>query len=144
MKVVKANARSLSLIRYFNSEPSQAFVDEFGRRLRLVDTSDMNPDALPPDACPAEVEFLNLWMQLRSYVAISPKRVTTVSLEEEKVLACLALRLRDKDIATALGLSTAAVKSRMQLLFRKFGVHSRTRLIHELTRTGVEVPGVAQ
>lgn len=53
-----------------------------------------------------------------------------------KLVLCICLGMSNEEIALELGVSLQTVKSRLYRLFRKFGVQTRTGLIHALQKDG--------
>jgi DNA-binding NarL/FixJ family response regulator len=124
-------ARLVDLIRVLNVQPAHGFIQELHERIRLLQLSPLQL-AGRASVQPDQGEFTRLWMELRSFVRTKTKRQYHLSSSEEKVLACLLLNLRDKEIAAAIGLRTSTVKTHIHHLFRKFATHSRQDLLGEL------------
>jgi len=124
---VGARQKMKDSIRSLSSPPGYCFIDEFRHRLSLIKTSlwTAGRRSLSQDS---QHEFSDLWIRLRTAVANKARLTSSISCREEEVLACLLLNLRDKDIATALSLSTATIKSHVHGLLAKFGARSRKEL----------------
>jgi DNA-binding NarL/FixJ family response regulator len=56
---------------------------------------------------------------------------------ETEVLDCLARGYSDKEVADALGLSVATVRSYLKTIYSKLHVHSRLQAVHKVTRADV-------
>jgi DNA-binding CsgD family transcriptional regulator len=59
----------------------------------------------------------------------APRIETTLSRQQQRVLAGICEGLRNKDIAAQLGISEGAVKATVQQLFRRFSVRRRVQLV---------------
>jgi DNA-binding NarL/FixJ family response regulator len=77
--------------------------------------------ALTKQVVPFLVQLVNRVRQVSPGSRLTPR--------EEEVLACIFQGLRDKEIASRLGIGTATVHSHMHQIFEKLGVHSRGEII---------------
>ena len=64
----------------------------------------------------------------------SAKADEALSKRESEVLACVARGYSDKEVAEALGLTPATVRSYLKSIYGKLHVHSRTQAILKTTR----------
>lgn len=82
-----------------------------------------------------------VWLpaSLQTYMAAQLRNpsATTLSSREEDVVRCVALGLRNAEIAKELAISEETVKTHLNRIFRKLGVRDRMELALYATRLGL-------
>ncbi len=72
-----------------------------------------------------------------------PVAIDSLTNRQGDVLELLAKRLRDKEIAEALGVSSATVNQHLKQIYRKLGVSSRGQAVKKAAALGIlEIPPI--
>src|SRR5262249_62219925 len=84
----------------------------------------------------------NVWLpsSLQTLVAEQLRKpaTSTLSPREEEVVRCIALGLRNAEIAKTLSISSETVKTHLNSIFRKLGVRDRLELALYAQRSGLK------
>ena len=70
-----------------------------------------------------------------------PSSESTLTRQQQRVLAAICEGFGNRDIAACLGISEGAVKATVQQLFRRFAVRRRVQLVRLVLSTPAMVPG---
>lgn len=85
----------------------------------------------------------NVWLpsSLQSHMVAQLRRpaANTLSSREEEVVRCVALGMRNSEVARQLSISEETVKTHLNRIFRKLGVRDRVELVLYATRVGIAV-----
>ena len=83
----------------------------------------------------------NVWLpsSLQTHMAEQLRRpaMSTLSPREEDVVRCVALGLRNAEVATKLSISEQTVKTHLNSIFRKLGIRDRLELALYVQRGGI-------
>lgn len=83
----------------------------------------------------------NVWLpsSLQSHMVAQLRRpaANVLSAREEEVVRCVALGLRNAEVAQQLSISEETVKTHLNRIFRKLGVRDRVELVLYAARVGI-------
>ena len=77
------------------------------------------------------------WAPTSSERWTSARRSATLTVREQQVLELLARGMRNKEIASALGITADTTGAHVKSIYAKFGVHDRTAALAEAIRRGL-------